>query len=192
VIVVVDAGRVDADLAQGQLGCPRCGGRLRPWAHSSERRIRLLDGSTRLLRPRRARCAACGATQVLLPGSCLPRRGDAAEVVGAALVAKATGHGWRRIAADLGRPGSTVRGWLRRARGGHLDWLRRQGVERAVLLDPDVLNNTAPADCELGEALTALAAAVLAWRRRFARHVDAWTLVGVFTGGRLLTPVPAD
>jgi uncharacterized protein DUF6431 len=192
VIVVADADQLDADLAQGRLRCPHCGGRLRRWAHASARRIRLLDGSTRLLRPRRGRCAACGGTQVQLPGSCLPRRADAAEVIGAALVASAAGRGWRHIAAELGRPGSTVRAWLRRARGGHVDWLRRQGVEHAALLDPDVLNHTAPAHTELGEALTALAAAVVAWRRRFAGPVDAWTLIGVFTGGRLLTPVPAD
>ena len=44
----------------------------------------------------------------------LLRRRDAVEVVGAALTAKARGDGYRRIAAGLARPASTVRGWLRR------------------------------------------------------------------------------
>jgi hypothetical protein len=40
----------------------------------------------------------------------------------------------------------------------------------------------------LGDALCALTAAVLAWRRRFARPVQTWTLIGAFTAGRLLAP----
>ncbi|WP_326809693.1 hypothetical protein OIE62_40760 [Streptomyces scopuliridis] len=43
----------------------------------------------------------------------LVRRVDFAEVIGAALVAKAAGAGARTIAARLGRPVDTVRGWLR-------------------------------------------------------------------------------
>jgi len=44
----------------------------------------------------------------------LVRRADTAVVVGAGLAAKAAGAGYRRIAALLGRPAETVRGWLRR------------------------------------------------------------------------------
>jgi hypothetical protein len=65
------------------------------------------------------------ATQVLLPSWCLHRRAAAAEVIGAALVAKADGHGHRAIAARFDRPPSTVRAWLRRARGAQVAWLRR-------------------------------------------------------------------
>jgi len=65
------------------------------------------------LRPRRSCGAACGSTHVLLPTSCLLRRADAVATIGAALTAKADGLGHRRIAAALGRPASTVRGWLR-------------------------------------------------------------------------------
>jgi hypothetical protein len=54
------------------------------------------------------RCVACRTTQVLLPSSLLSRRADAAEVIGTALLAKARGRGWRRIAADLRRPPATV------------------------------------------------------------------------------------
>ena len=51
---------------------------------------------------------------MLLPASGLLRRADAVAVIGAALLAKAAGAGHRVIAAALGRPASTVRGWLRR------------------------------------------------------------------------------
>jgi hypothetical protein len=128
VIVVAEPDQAFSDLAAGLLSCPRCGGQLRPWAYAAARRVRLLDGSTRALRPRRARCVTCHTTQVLLPGWVLPRRADAAEVIGAALVAKASGHGWRRIAAQLARPPGTVRRWLRAARDRrHLQWLRCRG-----------------------------------------------------------------
>jgi transposase-like protein len=187
-IIVAEPDRVAGDLATGLLTCPRCGGRLRPWAHAATRRVRQLDGSTQMLRPRRA-CSACRATQVLLPGNMLPRRADATEVIGAALLAKARGHGWRRIAADLDRPPATVRRWLRAARGPHLAWLGRRGVQYAALLDRDVLANAAAQPSELGEALAALAAAVAAWRGRFMRHADAWALICMFTAGRLLTPI---
>jgi hypothetical protein len=53
---------------------------------------------------------------VLLPCICLCRRLDAVEVIGRALIAAARGVDFRRIAAELGLPESTVRNWLRRAR----------------------------------------------------------------------------
>jgi hypothetical protein len=57
----------------------------------------------------------CGVTHVLLPVTALLRRADSAAVIVSALAAKAQrGLGFRRITADLGRPGETVRGWLRR------------------------------------------------------------------------------
>jgi transposase-like protein len=185
VIMVLDADQAEKDLAEGAIACPSCGGRLRPWSRAVPRRIRLREG-TRLVHPRRARCACCRATHVLLPAWCLPRRADAGEVIGVALVAKAEGHGYRSIAVRLDRPPSTVRAWLRRARGGHVAWLRRRGVERAAAIDPHVLGEERPADSALGQALTALAAAVAAYRRRIGRHADTWALIGVFTSGRLL------
>jgi hypothetical protein len=51
---------------------------------------------------------------VLLSQVWLLRRVDGVAVIGAALLAKATGSGHRPIAVMLGRPVSTVRGWLRR------------------------------------------------------------------------------
>jgi transposase-like protein len=188
VIIVLDIEQADTDLLAGALTCPRCSAALRPWSSAATRRIRWLDGSYHPVRPRRARCSGCRATQVLLPAWCLPRRADAAEVIGAALVAKAGGQGHRAIARDLGRPVSTVRRWLRGARGDQVEWLRRQGVLRTFELDQDLLADLVPQVTALGDALCALAAAVLAWRRRFARSVEVWTLIGAFTGGRLLAP----
>ncbi|MEV7227301.1 helix-turn-helix domain-containing protein [Polymorphospora sp. NPDC051019] len=101
-------------------------------------------------------------------------------MIGTALVAKAHGHGWRRIAADLDRPPATVRRWLRAARGRHLAWLRHQAEQCAALLDREVLADLPAQLTELGDALAALGAAVAAWRRRNARHAEAWTLIGAF------------
>jgi hypothetical protein len=190
VIIVVDIDQAEHDLAAGRLACPHCPGTLRAWAHAAQRRVRRLNKPDLLVQPRRARCSVCGATQVLLPSWCLPRRADATEVVGAALLAKAHGQGYRGIARDLHRPVSTVRRWLRRATGAHVEWLRRRGVDRAHQLDADVLALLDPQCSDLADALAALGAAVAAWRRRFARHAAAWTLIGVFTGGRLLGPTP--
>jgi len=50
----------------------------------------------------------------LLPVTVLLRRADAAAVIWAALVARAAGRGHRSIAALVGVPAATVRGWLRR------------------------------------------------------------------------------
>ena len=191
-IMVLDAGRVAADLAAGTVACPRCAGVLRPWSWAVLRRVRQLDGSMLTVRPRRARCSSCHATQVLLPAGCLPRLGDTAAVVGAVLVAKAAGRGARSIAAELHRPVSTVRRWLRRVRGEHVTWLRRRGVHHAHTLDPDVLTGLVPQASPLGDAMQALAAAVAAYRRRFEHPVEPWVLIVMFVHGRLLTPAPAD
>jgi hypothetical protein len=129
---------------------------------------------------------------VLLPSWCQPRLADATEVVGAALAAKAAGRGHRRIAADLDRSASTVRRWLRRARDpGHLERLRQRGVLWAGEFGREVLAaGLGSQPTALGEALEALAAAVVAWWRRCGEGADGWALVGVFTGGRLLNSPP--
>ncbi|MEU0157143.1 hypothetical protein [Micromonospora fulviviridis] len=82
-----------------------------------------------------------------------------------------------------------MRRWLAGVSGEHLSWLRRRGVDYAVHLDPQVLVDESYHPGELAQALSALAAAAAAWRRRFTSTVEVWTLIGVFTAGRLLTPV---
>lgn len=194
-IVVADLLQVEADLAAGRLACPDCSGRLRGWGHARTRSVRQRYGAALRVRPRRVRCPVCPRTRVLLPGICLPRRADATEVIGAALVAKANGHGHRRIAADLDRPVSTVRRWLRAAReDAHLERLRIRGTQTAVMVDIDgaVVARIAPAGSQLGDALTALTAAVVAIRRRFpAFAASDWALIAVIAAGRLLAPAPS-
>jgi hypothetical protein len=53
-------------------------------------------------------------THVLLPVVCLARRADGVEVIGSAFEAAARGVGQQRVAELVGRPASTVRGWLGR------------------------------------------------------------------------------
>ena len=194
-IIVAELVQAEDDLVSGRLTCPDCGSRLRGWGHARARPIRQRAGAAVWVRPRRAHCPTCTRTRVLLPGTCLPRRADATEVIGAALVAKASGHGHRRIAADLDRPVSTVRRWLRAARdGAHLEWLRVRGTQTAVQLDIDgaVVARIAPARGRLSDALTALAAAVAAVRRRFPAHAATdWALIAVTARGRLLARAPS-
>ena len=163
------------------------------WSWAAERLVRQLDGTTARVRPRRARCPACRSTQVLLPAWCLPRRADAAQMVGTALVAHADGAGYRAIAAKLGRPPTTVRRWLRAVGGQHAEWLRLRGIQAAARVDRETLAGVVarPQPSALAYALTALGAAVAAYHRRLYPRAPAWTLITVITGGWLLPPAPS-
>ena len=130
VIVGTDAGEVERRLRAGELVCG-CGGGLRPWGHARQRLIRGVG----VLRPRRARCSLCQVKHVLLAVSLLLRRADGVEVIGAALRMKAGGVGHRPIAALLGRPASTVRGWLR-AFARNAEVVRSLLAALLVQLDP--------------------------------------------------------
>jgi hypothetical protein len=187
-IGIVGLARAEADLVAGELSCPvpGCGGMLRPWGYGRSRRVRDHGPTTLTLRPRRGRCVACGVTQVLLPGSVLPRRADTTAVIGTALLASTGGAGYRRIAEDIGRPLSTVRRWLRSVRGAHTQWLHTQGVAWIHRVDREVFATITPAQSGLGDALSALAAAALAIQARLTPHVPVWTLIGRLTHGRLV------
>jgi hypothetical protein len=125
---------------------------------------------------------------VLLPVSVLLRRADLAEVIGAALAARARGRGVRAIAVMLGRPAGTVRGWCRRFAG-------RAGLIReffTVLLvdvgvDPVV---PAAAATAVADAVAAIAgaAAVVAARWPAIGKVPLWQAASAASGGRLLAP----
>ena len=129
------------------------------------------------------------ATHVLLLTAVLPRRADTTAVIGTALQASARGIGYRRIAAQLERPASTVHRWIRALRDDHhLDWLGEQGIQRIAQVDREVLTTLAAQPTRLAEALTALAAAAVTVHTRLAPHVPVWTLIGQFTHGRLITP----
>lgn len=112
-MVGTDPVEVERLLLTGELACPVCAGVLRPWGYARWRSSRREHDSVRH-RPRRVSCSACARTHVLLSSAWLARRADGVAVIGAALLARATGAGHRPIAAGLGRPASTVRGWLRR------------------------------------------------------------------------------
>jgi hypothetical protein len=112
--IVGDTGpATERELHAGRLTCPRCAGVLRPWGTARARLIRFGPGAHRAVRPRRARCATCGATHVLLPVWMLARRAYAAPVIWSALAAHARGTGYRRIALRLRLPATTIRDWLR-------------------------------------------------------------------------------
>lgn len=115
-MIVADPEQAEAALRTGQRACPDCSARLRPYGYARARTVRGLGEARLRVRPRRARCAGCAATHVLLPAALSARRADTVEVIGTALAAKARGSGYRTIAADLGRSASTVRRWLRRVR----------------------------------------------------------------------------
>lgn len=186
--VEADQVRVESRLVSGQVGCPGCRGVLRPWGWARPRGVRGIAG---VLRPRRARCAGCLVTHVLLPVTVLVRRAYAAEVIVAALLARAAGSGHRRIGEMLGVPASTVRGWLR-VLGGRLEPVRlhllqvagRAGVDRGV---PKALGSP------WRDVLAALGAATVAVTGRFGVFgvvgpVTAWQVAVACSGGRLLAP----
>jgi transposase-like protein len=140
------------------------------------------------VRPRRACCAGCGASHVLLAATSLPRRADRVEVVGAALLAAAGGRGHRPIAAALGVPPDTVRGWLRRARE-RAGWLRALAMRRAFEADP-TLGPVTPRRLRLADAVEALGLAVAALTRRLGvLAASPWQVIAALTGGRLLAPL---
>jgi hypothetical protein len=184
VMVGTDPVEVDRRLRDGELACPCGGGRLVPWGHARERPVRGLG----VIRPRRARCAACLVTHVLLAVSCLLRRADAAEVIGAALTAKAVGQGHRPIAVRLGRPTSTVRGWLR-AFAGNAEQVRAAFTALLAQLDP--LTGPIPVHASVfADAVEAVGVCASAARRRLGvlGAVSPWQLTAAITNGRLLTP----
>lgn len=186
--VEADLARVESRLAAGQVGCPGCRGVLRPWGWARPREVHGIDG---VLLPRRARCGECLVTHVLLPVTVLLRRAYAADVIGAALLARAAGRGHRLVALTLKVPAATVRGWLR-VIAGRLGTTRvqllqvadRAGVDVAV---PEALG------CPWRDLLAALGAATAAVTGRFGPvgvlgPVTAWQVAAACSAGRLLAP----
>jgi hypothetical protein len=145
VMVVPCPERAEEILLAGDMPCPRCRGVLRPFGTGRTRTVRGVGADTVTVTPRRARCADCQVTQILLPTELLVRRADSTEAIGNALVAKAGGAGFRSIAARFGRPESTVRRWLRAVREPHAQWLYQRGVHSAVLVDVELLDRPAAA-----------------------------------------------
>jgi hypothetical protein len=114
----------------------------------------------------------------------LVRRVDTVAVIGRALRAAAEGVGHRRAAVVVGRPVSTVRGWLRRFRvaagrvAAHFaTWAHR--------LDPN-LGAVDRAGSPLADALEAIGVAARVASLRLGPR-PAWSWVSVLTVGGLLS-----
>lgn len=179
---------VEDNLAAGTLQCPRCEGRLTKWGFGRRRTIRSHGTATVTLRPRRVRCSDCESTHIVLPTAFQLRRADTTAVIGDALVHKANGLGHRRIAARLDRPESTVRRWLRRATPAHLQWMFQRGVQRLIEIAPDASAELQFAGNQLRDTLSVLGAAARWDRHRLGFTDPPWTMVGIYTSGRLLAP----
>jgi hypothetical protein len=189
---------VGARLRSGILAC-WCGGSLRPWGHARLRRVAGFAGLA-VVRPRRAMCAGCGRTHVLLPSGLLSRRRYAAAVIFAALVLRAAGVKLAAVAARLrlpspGRPGqwwsvpaSTAGSWLARF-AGRADALRRGLLGVLPLVDARA-RPVAMAGSAVADALAALEAVTAGLRSRFAGldRVAAHEVAAHLTGGALLAP----
>ena len=181
-IVGSDPERVEADLQSGLVACPSCAGRLGGWGFARWRVLRAETGPV-ALRPRRARCCSCRSTHVLLPDGVLARRVDTVAVIGAALTEAAAGAGHRKAAERVGRPPSTVRGWLRRFRvvavraaAFFAAWAHR--------LDP-MLGTVVPAASQVAAAVEAIGVAARAASLRLGPR-PPWSWASVLTVGRLL------
>jgi hypothetical protein len=180
---------VEELLGSGLLSCPGCRGRLGGWGHAARRVVFSAGRIGVAVRPRRARCASCGVTHVLLPAWLLARRCDGTAVIGDMLARAALGQGFRSIAVASGVPEGTVRGRLRRFRSsaGRVRELftRLAGV---LAVDPVPLD---PAGSPLADAVVAVAAVAAAARGRWPGMVTVpgWELAAVLTLGSLLSPV---
>ena len=174
---------LEAALAAGRVCCPDCDESLARWGYAREREVRMRHGG-RLVRPRRAYCRRCERTHVLLPAFCVPRRRDGAEVIGAALLAKAQGQGHRTIAARLDRPPGTVRGWLR-AGARRAEALQRCGELWTIALGDQLGRPMLPPSALYG-AVNPVGKAAVAWQLRFYDpRVCPWELFVALTGGLL-------
>jgi len=127
-------------------------------------------------------------THVLLAVFALARRADTVEVIGAALAAAALGAGFRLVAARLGVPPATVRGWLR-------CFARRAGPVQvfftalAAAAGPDPVMPAA-ACSPVADAVAAIAAAASAVAARWPQlgQAPVWQAAVAASGGMLLAP----
>lgn len=177
VTVEVDSERVESRLVGGELSCPSCpDGVLVRWGFARARRVVGVVGP---VRPRRSRCRGCAVTHVLLPVTLLLRRAYVAELIWAAVVAKAAGAGHRLIGHQLGVPGSTVRGWLRMI-SGRAQQVRHWFISVAVAAGVDVsIPKATGSGC--GDVLAAVATA----RSAIATRFGDGTVIGAVTSARV-------
>lgn len=181
-MVEEDAPGVYQQLAAGEYRCPACNGVLGPWGHARPRTIGRGDDAVRI-RPRRSRCRCCLLTHVLLPVLALLRRCDLAERIGEALALKVAGWGYRRIAAAMDIPASTV-GDRGRRFAANAEPLRVRFTSLAYALDPS-LGAIEPRGSPLADALEAVVVAAAAAARAFGPS-PLWHFAAGASKGRLL------
>jgi len=186
--MIVEPEMVEADLAAGRLRCPACDGSLARWGFARERHVRTLD-AVRSITPRRACCQRCETTHVLLPAWAVPRRRDSAEVIGKALLDNARGVGHRRIAARLGRPPGTVRGWLRTF-ARRAEQVSASARRWTYAIDVRGLDQTGPAGSPVADAVDALGGMARSCRLQLRMSASPWELAVTLTG--LLYGPPSD
>lgn len=113
----------------------------------------------------------------------LARRGDFAETIGRTLELKAAGLGQRPIAAAVGVPRTTVRGWLTRF-AEVAEKVRAHLVRWALWLDAGLVR-IEPSGSDFGDAIAAVGAAGGAAADRLGIGCR-WQFASAATGGRLL------
>ncbi len=182
-IVSSDPEVCEAELLAGLVKCPSCGGSLRPWGYARQRTIRMSKG-TKTLRPRRSRCSDCSKTSVLLPNYLLVRRVDEAAVIGSALTQKSQGIGHRKIAINVSRPATTVRGWIKRF-GEKSKMLLEHFVGWALALDA-TLSEIVSVGSSFIDALSAIGIAVRSMSIRFGPS-PPWSQMSAMCGGMALS-----
>lgn len=182
-MVEPDQNAVEAALVAGRLVCD-CGGELRPWSHARWRTLRNVTEWVRL-RPRRARCASCLVTQVLLPTTLLLRRRDLAAVIGEALWSRhLDGASLATVAGRAGVVFDTARGWFRRYAERAED-IRETFTALAHRYDPQLppIEARGSPCADALEAIGVAAAAAV----RFLGPAPLWDFVAGASGGRLLS-----
>lgn len=189
VTVEVDSVRVESRLSAGEVSCPSCpDGVLAGWGFARPRRV---IGLPEPVQPRRSRCRTCAVTHVLLPVTVLLRRAYLADLIFAALAAKASGGGHRAIAARWDVPACTVRGWLR-VMSGRAEAVHSWFLAIAVAAGVDVsIPKATGSGC--GDVLAAIGAAREAIEARFGDRpvmgaVTAAQVAVACSSGRLLSP----
>lgn len=120
-----DPTAVESSLLGRELICPLCPGALKPWGFGTQRTIRRgTPVKNQRFTPRRGRCNECATTHILLPALFAARRADEAAVIAHAVELNiAAGLGFQKIAANLERPATTVRDWLRVVKAKATDML---------------------------------------------------------------------
>jgi hypothetical protein len=118
---------------------------------------------------------------------------DAVGLIWSALVARADGWGWRKIAELVGRPAVTVRGWLARF-ADRAQAIRQRFAELEYLLgDGSGMDRLVPAGGPLPDAVAQVGACLAALRRSRGEAVltvSAAQVVAVLSGGWLLGSRP--